>query len=56
MRSACEVAAAELRKEVDARHAKVSWYEELFQDRYSVFFCGVPGGLANSARLPAWQS
>ncbi|CAE7663078.1 PSD3 [Symbiodinium sp. CCMP2456] len=26
-----KVAAAELRKEVDARHAKVSWYEELFQ-------------------------
>ncbi|CAE7215319.1 unnamed protein product [Symbiodinium necroappetens] len=26
-----QVAAAQLRKEVDASHAKVSWYEELFQ-------------------------
>ena len=31
-----QVAAAKLRKEVDASHAKVSWYEELFQDRYAV--------------------
>ena len=30
--SRAEVVAEDWRAELDARHAKVSWYEELFQD------------------------